>query len=126
MTLDARYTSKTTDGHHIYIQAHGLYRPGPRPEYAKQVEANPFLPPQSTVTQDDVEFFSHFRIEAGPGEYNWLNGLVSVGVMCWDAEAIWIGAYHLTNFEGSRPESVMVRKELVRRVNALKYTLPLD
>lgn len=110
MTLDARYTIKTTDGEHLYIRAHGLYRPGPGTEYAKQVEANPSLPPQHTVTQDDVEFFSHLRIEAGPGKYNWLNGLVCVGVMCCEADIIWIDAYYLTNFEGVKPDSIMAKK----------------
>lgn len=110
MTLDARYTAKTTDGHYLYIRANGLYRPGPGTEYAKQVEANPAMPPQTAVTQDDVEFFSHLRIETGPGKYNWLNGLVCVGVMCCQAETIWIDAFYLTNFEGLKPESVLVRK----------------
>lgn len=110
MTLDARYTAKTADGEYLYIRANGLYRPGPGTQYAKQVEANPSMPPQTAVMQDDVEFFSHLRIEAGPGKYNWLNGLVCVGGMCCEAETIWIDAFYLTNFEGVKAESVLVRK----------------
>lgn len=110
MTLDARYTVRTTDNHYIYIRAHGLYRPGPGTEYAKAVEADPTKPPQHTVTQDDVEFFSHLRLEAGPGPYNWLNGLVCLGVMTCEGEKLWIDAYHLTNFPGVKPEDVVAKK----------------
>jgi hypothetical protein len=104
MTLDARYTVRTTDNHYLYIRAQGLYRPGPNTDYAWQVEANPEMVPPATVSQDDVEFFSHLRIETGPGPYNWLNGLVSLGVMTCEGEKIWIDAYRLTNFLGVRPE----------------------
>ncbi|KAL5355108.1 hypothetical protein BJX96DRAFT_170356 [Aspergillus floccosus] len=108
MTLDARYTIKTDDGHHLYIRAHGLYRPGPGTDYGRQVAANPLIRPPATVTQDDVEFFSHLRIESGPGKYNWLNGLVCVGVMSCVDDRILIDAYYLTNFEGVQPEDVMM------------------
>lgn len=110
MTLDARYTVRTKDNHYIYIRAHGLYRPGPGTEYAKKVEADPTFRPPPTVTQDEVEFFSHLRLEAGPGPYNWLNGLVCVGVMSCEGDRILIDAYHLTNFPGVKPEDVMVRR----------------
>ncbi len=106
MTLDARYTIKTTDGCYLFVQAHGLYRPGPGTEYAKQVSKNPDMRPPPTVTQDEVEFFSHLRIEAA-GEYNWLNGLVCIGVMTCEDDRIIIDAYYLTNFEGVKPENVM-------------------
>ncbi|KAJ5308927.1 hypothetical protein PENANT_c013G10326 [Penicillium antarcticum] len=109
MTLDARYTVRTSDNHYLYIRAHGLYRPGPGTDYARSVEENPHFVPPATVTQDDVEFFSHLRIEAGPGSYNWLNGLVCLGVMCCQDEKIWIDAYHLTNFPGMKPEDVVAR-----------------
>jgi hypothetical protein len=79
MTLEAHYTIETDDGFFLYVRAHGLYRPGPGTEYAKQVDQDPMAAPPATATQDDVEFFSHLRIEAGPGKYNWLNGLVCVG-----------------------------------------------
>ncbi|RAK87163.1 hypothetical protein BO79DRAFT_151703 [Aspergillus costaricaensis CBS 115574] len=110
MTLDARYTIKTTDGHHLFVQAHGLYRPGPGTEYAKQVADDPAMRPPPTVTQDDVEFFSHLRIEAGGGKYNWLNGLVCIGVMSCENDRIIIDAYYLTNFGGVRPDNVVVKK----------------
>ncbi|KAF7618503.1 hypothetical protein F9C07_1698 [Aspergillus flavus] len=110
MTLDAHYTIKTDDGCYLYVRAHGLYRPGPGTEYAKQVEKDPALRPPPTVTQDDVEFFSHLRIETGPGKYNWLNGLVCVGVMSCENDRILIDAYHLTNFEDSKPEDVMAHR----------------
>ncbi|KAJ5675543.1 hypothetical protein N7462_008440 [Penicillium macrosclerotiorum] len=106
MKLDARYTVQTTDGHYIYVRAHGLYRPGPGTDYGKQVAEDWRRPPKAVVTQDDVEFFSHLRLEAGPGPYNWLNGLVCLGVMVCEDEKIWIDAYHLTNFPGVRPEDV--------------------
>ena len=115
MTLDARYTVKTDDGSYIFVQAHGLYRPGPGTAYQKSVAENPAQAPQPTVTQDDVEFFSHLRLEAGPGKYNWLNGLVCIGVMCCVGTRIVIDAYHLTNFPGMQPESVMVNKQPVEK-----------
>lgn len=111
MTLDARYTVKTDDGHYVFIQAHGLYRPGPDTEYAKEVERNPITPPKEIVTQDDVEFFSHLRLEAGgDGPYNWLNGLVCTGVMCCTKTRIVIDVYYLTNFPDRRPESVLAKR----------------
>ncbi|KAF4177006.1 hypothetical protein CNMCM7927_003584 [Aspergillus lentulus] len=110
MTLDARYTIKTVDDHYLFVQAHGLYRPGPGTKYAKQVAENPAMRPPPTVTQDDVEFFSHLRIEAA-GKYNWLNGLVCVGVMSCEEERIIIDAYYLTNFVSMKPEDVMMRRE---------------
>ena len=79
MTLEAHYTIETDDGSFLYVRAHGLYRPGPGTEYGKQVDQDPMTIPPATATQDDVEFLSHLRIEAGPGKYNWLNGLVCVG-----------------------------------------------
>ncbi|KAJ5465057.1 uncharacterized protein N7458_000743 [Penicillium daleae] len=109
MKLDARYTARTSDGHYLYIRAHGLYRPGPGTEYAKQVEQDWTQAPKAVVTQDDVEFFSHLRLEAGLGPYNWLNGLVCLGVMVCEGEKIWIDAYHLTNFPGIKPENVVAK-----------------
>jgi hypothetical protein len=110
MTLDARYTIKTTDGHYLFVQAHGLYRPGPGTAYAKQVAADATVRPPPTVTQSEVEFFSHLRIEAA-GKYNWLNGLVCVGVMCCEDDRIIIDVYYLTNFEGVKPEDVMMSRK---------------
>lgn len=70
------------------------------------VSKNPDMRPPPTVTQAEVEFFSHLRIEAA-GEYNWLNGLVCIGVMTCEDDRIIIDAYYLTNFEGVKPENVM-------------------
>lgn len=109
MTLEAYYTIKTDDGSHLYVRAHGLYRPGPGTEYARKVLADPMMQPPKTISQDDVEFFSHLRIEAGVGKYNWLNGLVCIGVMSCHEDRICIDAYYLTNFEGQKPEDVMAR-----------------
>ncbi|EPS30610.1 hypothetical protein PDE_05562 [Penicillium oxalicum 114-2] len=106
MKLDARYTARTSDGYHIYFRAQGLYRPGPGTEYAKAVAQDWTQPPKVVVSQDDVEFFSHLRLEAGPGPYNWVNGLICVGVMVCEGEKIWIDAYRLTNFPEREPESV--------------------
>lgn len=112
MTLDARYTVRTHDDppSYIFIRAHGLYRPGPGTPYASSVATDPNIPPPETATQDDVEFFSHLRLEAGPGKYNWVNGLVCVGVMCCVGTRIVIDVYYLTNFLGREPEDVVVVK----------------
>lgn len=110
MKLDARYTIETDDGEYIFVQAQGIYRPGPGTDYARSVESNPLQPPQEIVTQDDVEFFSHLKVEAGPGKYNWLNGLVCIGVMTCVRTRIVIDAYYLTNFVGKEPESVIARR----------------
>lgn len=103
--LDARYTVKTTDGHYLYIRAKGVYRPGPQTDYQRASAAGESLPP--TVTQKDVEFFSHLRIEAGEGPYNWLNGVVALGVMTCINERIIIDAYRLTNFPDREPEDLV-------------------
>lgn len=106
-TLDARYVVRTNDGHHLYIQAKGLYRPGPGTAYSEKVTSCPQQPPPTTVTQEDVEFFSHVTIEAGEGKYNWLNQLVVVGVLeCVDDKVIY-DAYYLTNYPEFRPEDVV-------------------
>lgn len=106
-TLDARYVVRTNDGQHLYIQAKGLYRPGPGTAYSEKVSLSPQQPPQTTVTQEDVEFFSHVTIEAGEGKYNWLNQLVVIGVLeCVDDKVIY-DAYYLTNFPEFKPEDVV-------------------
>ena len=111
MHLDARYTVLTNDKSYIYVRAKGLYRPGPETGYFRSIAKNPHQSPPAVVTQDDVEFFSHLQLEAGRGRYNWLNGLVCIGVMSCVGTRIVIDAYYLTNFRGVRPESVMMRKD---------------
>ncbi|KAJ4359847.1 uncharacterized protein N0V89_000403 [Didymosphaeria variabile] len=106
MKLDARYVAKTNDGHYLYIESAGLYRPGPGTAYAQSDQTQ--APPR-TVTQDDVEFFTRVRIEAGQGPYNWLNGLVSFGVLVCEGETIVLDAYHLTNFADKSPEDVVAK-----------------
>ena len=118
MKLEAKYLLKTDDGWHILVNSNGLYRPGPGTQYAETVarEGGEMKPP-STVTQDDVEFFTHVSFEtAGEGPYNCLNGLVCIGVLqCveedteGDGERIVLDCYALTNFPGREPESVVVR-----------------
>jgi len=44
------------------------------------VEGQPMSQVKETVTQDDVEFFSHLKVETGSGKYNWLYGLVYISV----------------------------------------------
>lgn len=106
-TLDARYVVRMNDGQHLYIQAKGLYRPGPGTAYSEKAYSSPQEPPPTTATQEDVEFFSHVTIEAGEGKYNWLNQLVVVGVLeCVDDKIIY-DAYYLTNFPGFPPEDVV-------------------
>ncbi|KAL1852146.1 hypothetical protein VTK73DRAFT_9264 [Phialemonium thermophilum] len=94
--LDARYTIVTDDGHHILVQAKGVFRLGPGvedPGYAKP-----------SASQDEVEYFSHLTYEApGDSPYNWMNDAVSVGVMTmWEHQVV-IDSYRLTNFPGQEP-----------------------
>lgn len=103
IALDARYVAKTNDGEYIYIQAKGLYRPGPGTEYSK---ADPKADLPRNVTQDDVEFFTQMNLEAGSGKYNWLNGLTAFGVLICEGERIIIDAYYLTNFPDREPDDV--------------------
>lgn len=109
MSLNAHYTLQTDDGEYIYVRAFGLYRPGPGTQYAASVEQNPKQPPPAVATQDDVEFFSHLRVEAGPGKHNWLNGLICIGVMTRVKDRVVIDAYRLTNFPGVDAENVLAR-----------------
>lgn len=127
MRLEARYLLRTIEtdtdadgrgGWNILVNSNGLYRPGPGTEYAKLVEeaaregkAAEEVKPPETVTQDDVEFFTHVTFEAdGQGPYNWLNGLVCVGVLtCVEGTRIVLDCYALTNFGGREVEGVVVR-----------------
>lgn len=66
--------------------------------------------PLPTVTQNDVEFFSHLGIETA-GKCNWLNGLVCVGWMGCEDDRIIIDAYSLTIFVRVRLGDAMMRRE---------------
>ncbi|KAG5802391.1 hypothetical protein H9Q71_013024 [Fusarium xylarioides] len=74
--LDARYTIKTNDGHHIFVQARGLFRPGPGIEFSQPDSVD------VDYTQDEVEYFTHITFEAaGNSPYNWMNGIVAIGAL---------------------------------------------
>ncbi|KAF5004857.1 hypothetical protein FDECE_8639 [Fusarium decemcellulare] len=82
--LDARYTIRTSDGHHVFVQARGLFRPGP-----------------------GVEYFTHITFEAaGGGPYNWMNGIVAIGALQSFQGAAVIDCWRLTNFLGCAVEDV--------------------
>jgi hypothetical protein len=89
--LDARYTLETDDGHYVLVNARGVYQQGP--------EADPRTEAAPTVTQDDVEYFTHLSFEASSaGPYSWMNALVAVGVMTMYKNQPIIDCYRLTNF----------------------------
>ncbi|KAM5354659.1 hypothetical protein ACJ41O_001306 [Fusarium nematophilum] len=74
--LDARYAIKTSDGHHIFVQARGLFRPGPGVEFDFEDSVD------ASYSQDQVEYFTHITFEAaGDGPYNWMNGIVAIGAL---------------------------------------------
>ncbi|EEY19600.1 conserved hypothetical protein [Verticillium alfalfae VaMs.102] len=96
--LNARYTIKTHDGFHILVTATGIFRPGPGVEMSK---------PAPDASQDDVEYFTQIRLEApGDSPYNWLNGIVPVGVMTMSKGRPIIDCYRLTNFPGVTAENL--------------------
>lgn len=78
---------------HILVNAQGIYRSGPGVEDK--------VSEQDTVSQDEVEYFTHIRFEApGQSKYGWMNGVVAIGVMTmWEGKPI-IDCYRLTNFPG--------------------------
>ncbi|KAI1073222.1 hypothetical protein LB507_010866, partial [Fusarium sp. FIESC RH6] len=101
--LDARYTIKTNDGHHIYLQARGLSRPGPGVEFKEpdSMEVN--------YTQDYVEYCTSITFEAaGNSPYHWMNGIVAVGVLMSYGGAAVIDCWRLTNFPGQKVEDIYV------------------
>lgn len=104
MLLNARYTIKTDDDHFLYIRSKGLCSGAPgRPA----VHADPTVA-LTSITQDEVEWFTHMKIEAGAGPYNWMNGIVAVGVLAMHEARLFIDAYRLTNFPGLAPRDIMV------------------
>ncbi|KAM0414736.1 hypothetical protein ACHAPT_013427 [Fusarium lateritium] len=101
--LDARYAIKTSDGHHLFVQARGLFRPGPGVEFQFEDSAD------ASYSQDQVEYFTHITFEAaGDGPYNWMNGIVAIGVLQSFGGAAVIDCWRLTNFPGRAVEDVYV------------------
>ncbi|KAF4442957.1 Outer membrane protein, beta-barrel [Fusarium austroafricanum] len=101
--LDARYTIKTNDGHHIFVQARGLFRPGPGIEFQQPDSID------VDYTQDEVEYFTHITFEAaGNSPYNWMNGIVAIGALQSFQGAAVIDCWRLTNFLGQKVEDVYV------------------
>ncbi|WYZ43291.1 hypothetical protein EsH8_VI_000990 [Colletotrichum jinshuiense] len=95
--LHARYTLKTNDDIFILVDAEGIYRSGPG-----QKEK-----PPSTVSQDEVEYFTHIKFEApGRSPYNWMNSVVAIGVMTMFEGRPVIDCYRLTNFPGTPAENL--------------------
>ncbi|KAM0276603.1 hypothetical protein ACHAQH_006560 [Verticillium albo-atrum] len=96
--LNARYTIKTHDDFYILVTATGIFRPGPGVEMSK---------PAPDASQDDVEYFTQIRLEApGNSPYNWLNGIVPMGVMTMSKGRPIIDCYRLTNFPGVTAENL--------------------
>ncbi|KAH6876544.1 hypothetical protein B0T10DRAFT_521008 [Thelonectria olida] len=91
--LDAKYTLRTNDDFFILVHATGVYRNGP--DVPKEVAD------KDTVSQDEVEYFTHLKFEApGKSPYSWMNGIVALGVMTmWEGKPV-IDCYRLTNFPG--------------------------
>lgn len=102
--LDARYAVRTDDGHVVYIQAHGIFRPGPIGDFAYDKSK-----PKTLFSQDEVEYFTHITFEAaGESPYNWMNGIVAIGALqSYDGSAI-IDCWRLTNFPGVPVEDAYV------------------
>ncbi|KAF5983633.1 hypothetical protein FBULB1_3663 [Fusarium bulbicola] len=91
--LNAMYTLRTHDNVHILVKAQGIYRTGPGVE--EQVGE------RDTVTQDEMEYFTHIKFEApGDSSYGWLNTVVAIGVMIMSEGRPIIDCYRLTNFPG--------------------------
>ncbi|KAF4449510.1 hypothetical protein F53441_7246 [Fusarium austroafricanum] len=93
--LNAMYTLRTDDNVQILVKAQGIYRTGPGVDEA--------VGEKDTVTQDEMEYFTHIKFEApGDSVYGWLNSVVAIGVMVmWQGKPV-IDCYRLTNFPGKR------------------------
>ncbi|KAF5555083.1 hypothetical protein FNAPI_6240 [Fusarium napiforme] len=91
--LNAMYTLRTHDNVHILVKAQGIYRTGPGVEEK--------VGERDTVTQDEMEYFTHIKFEApGDSSYGWLNGVIAIGVMIMSEGRPIIDCYRLTNFPG--------------------------
>lgn len=104
--LDARYAIRTADGHHIYVKALGVFRPGPGVDFVYDPEKKQG---KTEFLQDDVEYFTHITFEAGGDTpYNWMNGIVAIGALQSVGGAAVIDCWRLTNFPGVDAEDVYV------------------
>ncbi|KAF2211254.1 hypothetical protein CERZMDRAFT_43753 [Cercospora zeae-maydis SCOH1-5] len=101
MSLDARYTLKTDDGHFIYVRSKGVFLPQHDNLFA---QGEP-----DQMTQSDVEWFTRLQFDAGSGPYNWLNGIMAIGVLSMHERKIIIDAYRVTNFPGLSAKDVRVK-----------------
>ncbi|KAK1498431.1 hypothetical protein CCUS01_12788 [Colletotrichum cuscutae] len=96
--LHAMYTLQTDDGVFILVNAQGVFRTGP---------GRTDKPPRSSISQDDVEYFTHIRFEApGGSPYDWMNAVVALGVMTMFEGRPIIDCYRLTNFPGVAAEKL--------------------
>ncbi|KAF5702088.1 hypothetical protein FGLOB1_9815 [Fusarium globosum] len=83
--------------------ARGLFRPGPGIEFSQPDSID------VDYTQDEVEYFTHITFEAaGNILYNWMNGIVAIGVLQSFGGAAVIDCWRLTNFLGQQVEDVYV------------------
>ncbi|KAG4281738.1 hypothetical protein FPRO06_10642 [Fusarium proliferatum] len=81
--------------------ARGLFRPGPGIEFSQPDSID------VDYTQDEVEYFTHITFEAaGNSPYNWMNGIVAIGVLQSFGGAAVIDCWRLTNFLGQQVEDV--------------------
>ncbi|KPM45194.1 hypothetical protein AK830_g1361 [Neonectria ditissima] len=91
--LHARYTLQTHDGAYILVLATGIFNGGPG--------INKETAEKSSVSQDEVEYFTQIRFEApGHSLYGWMNAIVAIGVMIMSNDRPIIDCYRLTNFPG--------------------------
>jgi len=104
MRLDARYTIRMSTGEHILIFASGIFSPPPKADGAN--DQSVFNADKADFTQDEVEWFTSIKIEAGEGQYNWLNSCVIVGALTMVDNKIIIEAWRLTNFPGREPGNI--------------------
>jgi hypothetical protein len=94
----------TDDGHHILVQAKGIFQPGPIDDFV-------YDPPQKMkYTQDEVEYFTQIAFEApGDSPYNWMNSIVAIGVLCSYEGHACIDCWRLTNFPGQNVPNVKIQ-----------------
>lgn len=95
MQLNARYTLQTDDGHFIFVRSKGIFAPHVEDFFANGRPDN--------IGQSDVDWFTRLQFEAGPGPYNWMNGIFAIGVLSKQEKRINIDAYQVTNLVNTMP-----------------------